>query len=467
MPDATATSTANATTTHLDEVTAPTGRPRARVVLLGGASGSGKTLLTRLLGLPRLELDDFYRDGDDPLLAQRFDGLVDWDDPVSWDADAAVAAIIALCRDGAADVPTYDIPSSRRTGTLRLDLGESPLFIAEGIFAADLTLRVQQLGLLADAMCLRRNRGLTFARRLARDLVEARKPVPVLLRRGVRLSRDEPGMLARWDGLGCRLVDRDEALVSLRALAHPGTVPAARLHRTVDFAEHLAASVAGVATLLRDGDLAAPVPTCPGWTVADLVEHLGGIHRWVTVAITEHHGRGEQPAAPRGRADLQQWFDVGAEAMLTALRARDACDPCWTLAPPRTVAFWWRRQAHENAMHAWDLSVALNRRVDYPGDLAGDGISEVLDTLVPRQVRLGRLAQPPAVVALEATDSAESWRLGGTADAGAQDPVAVVRAERARLLLLLWRRATFEDPGVVVTGDSRVAREVLGQALTP
>ena len=25
-----------------------------------------------------------------------------------------------------------------------------------------------------------------------------------------------------------------------------------------------------------------PVPSCPEWTVRDLVRHLGGVHRWAT-----------------------------------------------------------------------------------------------------------------------------------------------------------------------------------------
>ena len=50
---------------------------------------------------------------------------------------AALAAVEELCRKGAADVPVYDIPSSRRTGTARLDLGGRHVFVAEGIFAAE------------------------------------------------------------------------------------------------------------------------------------------------------------------------------------------------------------------------------------------------------------------------------------------------------------------------------------------
>jgi uridine kinase len=91
----------------------------ARVVLLAGASGSGKTSLCRRVGVPVLALDDFYRDGDDPDLPRRF-GIVDWDHVASWDPRAATAAIERLCAGRVVDVPVYDIPTSRRTGTARL-----------------------------------------------------------------------------------------------------------------------------------------------------------------------------------------------------------------------------------------------------------------------------------------------------------------------------------------------------------
>jgi len=193
----------------------------ARVVLLCGPSGSGKTSLVRRLGAPVLQLDDFYRDGDDadddPPMPQRF-GIVDWDDPDSWDAGAAMDVLIRLCADGAADVPVYDIPSSRRTGTSRLDLGASTVFVAEGIFAAQLVTRCREAGVLADALCLRLRPPVTFWRRLARDLSESRKPPLTLVRRGLALMRDEPRLVRLWVELGCRPVSPSEAEAAVRAL---------------------------------------------------------------------------------------------------------------------------------------------------------------------------------------------------------------------------------------------------------
>jgi len=188
------------------------------VVLLAGASGSGKTSLCRRLGLPVVTLDDFYRDGDDPRLPRRF-GIVDWDDPACWDADAALAAVRRLATDGVADIPVYDIPTSRRTGTARLDLAGAPIVIAEGVFAAELVAACAADGILADAVCLRLHRAVTFGRRLLRDLVEGRKPPLTLVRRGLGLARAEPELVRRWVAAGCRPLSVGDAERSLRALA--------------------------------------------------------------------------------------------------------------------------------------------------------------------------------------------------------------------------------------------------------
>lgn len=191
-----------------------------RVVLLTGPSGSGKSSLAARSGLPVLRLDDFYKDGDDPTLPLvEGSADIDWDSPLSWDAEAAVAAIAALCAGGRTEVPVYDIATSSRTGTETLDIFRTPLFIAEGIFAADVAVRCQELGLLADAICLRGRPSTTFRRRLARDLREGRKSVPVLVRRGWRLMRAERGIVARHTALGAHACGRDEALGRLAAAA--------------------------------------------------------------------------------------------------------------------------------------------------------------------------------------------------------------------------------------------------------
>ena len=194
---------------------------RTRVLLLAGASGSGKTtLVDRLVArhdVAVVQLDDFYHDGEHPSLPRRH-GIVDWDDTGSWDADSAMAALAALCRDGSVDVPLYDIASSRRTGTRRVTAPPGSLVVAEGIFAPHLVGRCRDAGLLADAVHLRSHPSVTFVRRLVRDLADRRKAPLTLLRRGLTLAREEPRLLRRWAALGTRPATKAEveALVAAR-----------------------------------------------------------------------------------------------------------------------------------------------------------------------------------------------------------------------------------------------------------
>ncbi|MFJ8858174.1 uridine kinase [Streptomyces sp. NPDC102451] len=184
-----------------------------RVVLLAGPSGSGKSSLAARSGLPVLRLDDFYKEANDPTLPRVTGSAdIDWDSALSWDADSAVAAIAELCRTGRTSVPLYDIATSSRTGRETLDIERTPLFVAEGIFAADIVERCQDLGLLADALCLRGRPSTTFRRRLVRDLREGRKSVPFLLRRGWRLMRAERRIVARQAALGAYPCAKQEAL---------------------------------------------------------------------------------------------------------------------------------------------------------------------------------------------------------------------------------------------------------------
>lgn len=201
-----------------------------RVVLLAGPSGSGKSSLAARTGLPVLRLDDFYKEGNDPTLPRVTGSTdIDWDSPASWDADGAVAAIGELCGTGRTDVPVYDLATSSRVGHDTFDIARTPLFVAEGIFAADIVRRCQELGVLADALCLRGRPSTTFRRRLARDLREGRKSVPFLLRRGWRLMRAERGIVARQASLGAHPCGKAEALGRLTdAAAGRCRVPAAR-----------------------------------------------------------------------------------------------------------------------------------------------------------------------------------------------------------------------------------------------
>jgi uridine kinase len=200
-----------------------------RVVVLAGPSGAGKSRLAARLhaasGWPVVRLDDFYRDGDDPELPTRDLGgttIVDWDDPGSWDAAAAVRALEELVASGTTEVPVYDIARSAAAGTARVSAAPDSFVVAEGIFAAEIIGALADAGILHSAWCVRHPRWVTFARRLVRDLAERRKPPLVLLRRGLALTRAEPDVVARMERLGATCARPAEVERQLR-IARPAT----------------------------------------------------------------------------------------------------------------------------------------------------------------------------------------------------------------------------------------------------
>lgn len=194
--------------------------PLAKVVLIGGASGSGKSRIAARSGLPVLRLDDFYREGDDPALPRLETGEVDWDHPGSWHRGRALDALEQLALTGRTTAPIYDISRSASVGSHEVALGGATHFVAEGVFVAEVVAEAARRGILHDAIVVHRSRWVTMGLRLARDLREHRKSPAFLVKRGVLLARREPAIVARLTDAGCRPV-RIRATARLLASAHP------------------------------------------------------------------------------------------------------------------------------------------------------------------------------------------------------------------------------------------------------
>jgi uncharacterized protein (TIGR03083 family) len=230
--------------------------------------------------------------------------------------------------------------------------------------------------------------------------------------------------------------------------------------------ERLAAEVP---VLLTDADLAGTVPTCPDWTVTDLVIHLGEVHVWAEQCIRLGDPKERDLAGPGpGAAALAGWYRDCADLLVTRLRSTSPDAPCWTFGPPpREAMFWFRRQVHEAAIHRWDLGTTLGRDLGYPAELAADGVEEVVSLFFPRQVRLGRI--PPLERSLAvAVDGGPSWVLHGDGTGEPPgSPEAVVSGPADALVLLLWGRLTVDDRRVRVTGSSEAAAAVLGAGIVP
>ncbi len=202
--------------------------------------------------------------------------------------------------------------------------------------------------------------------------------------------------------------------------------------------------------------LHTPVLACPGWTLHDLVAHLGNVHRWAAHAVLAGSPDLAPEAVEHGRPGLAAWYQHHASHLVHVLTETPAEASAWTLdQQDRTAGFWRRRQVHETLMHTWDAEQALG--VPRPMDpaLAWDGVLEVADILYPRQVRLGRISPLARSLRLVATDGPWEVTLG--------DGEAEEVRERAEVVLrLLWHRF---DPDVEPV--PRRSADLLSGALTP
>ena len=250
----------------------------------------------------------------------------------------------------------------------------------------------------------------------------------------------------------------------------PEPSPAAPRLASTDFLDRLEHSANRFAELASTGDLEAPVPPCPDWTLADLVSHLGEIHQWARHAVVAGNPDADLVPAPSARPALIDWYQDAAGALSGTLRATDPQTPVWTFGPkPRTASFWMRRQAHETTIHLWDAETSQGSAAPLDDTLARDGIDELISMFFPRQVRLGRIAPLAQALALEASGVPQRWVLAGDGtDPAAGPPVdATVSGPAEALLLLLWGRIGLDDPRLALAGADVAAHAVLQQALTP
>jgi len=235
---------------------------------------------------------------------------------------------------------------------------------------------------------------------------------------------------------------------------------------TAEHIDHLREEGERFAAAAGAAGLDSEVPPCPGWKVRDLVQHLGGVHRWATSYVLSGNlapSREREDArffAALDDADLIAGFRAGHAALVSALAAASPELSCWTfLAAPSPLAFWARREAHETTIHRTDAEAAAGWSSVCTPRLAADGIDELVSGFFGR-VR-GRLVADPAVaLAVRTTDTGDAWTIRIEPDrrvvtAGAGDADCRVSGTASDLYLLLWNRRPV-DGGLAVEGDRRV-----------
>lgn len=229
-------------------------------------------------------------------------------------------------------------------------------------------------------------------------------------------------------------------------------------------------STATLAGLIDGVDLTRPVPTCPEWTLRQLITHVGRGHRWAT-AIVATRSAAFIPfrQAPGGRLPDDQrehpdWLRAGAGGLVEAVHAAGE-HAVWTHLGVRPAGYWARRMAHETAVHRADAQIALGQRPEIGSLVAADGIDEWLGFLTGPGPD-GDSPQLPGlygrVLHVHATDGgldgSGEWMIrpgpdGITVAPGHGKGDVAVRGQASALLLVLMRRLPPTDPAVEILGD--------------
>ncbi len=186
------------------------------------------------------------------------------------------------------------------------------------------------------------------------------------------------------------------------------------------------AAIVSETALMREtacgADEGRTVPSCPDWTLRDLLLHVGRAHRWAELMVRERataevpddaaHVPDHDPAPGPGALDA--WLEAGATRLADTLRAAGPDLPVWTWARPQRAGFWARRMTHETLVHRADAALAAARPFTTDPELAADTVDEWLELITdPEQIagdkELTELLGTGQTLHLHATDADAEW----------------------------------------------------------
>jgi uncharacterized protein (TIGR03083 family) len=239
------------------------------------------------------------------------------------------------------------------------------------------------------------------------------------------------------------------------------------------FLDCLAADFARLRALVP-ADPAAPVPSCPGWTIADLTRHLGEVYLHKTLAMRERAEPDPWPPAELATEEPLALLDRAYAGLREEFATHQPEDPAGSwYAPDQTVGFWIRRMAQETVIHRIDAELGTGQPVaSVPADLAIDGIDELLKIFAAYGVAkwgdyfTAILAGSPGRTYMVRADGA-AWRVRtgprlfaveDGADAAAD---VTVSGPPAAVLRWAWNREGAGEPsGAAVEGAPEAVEEL-------
>ena len=234
----------------------------------------------------------------------------------------------------------------------------------------------------------------------------------------------------------------------------------------------------GLAAVARHVPLGTEVPTCPGWTMADLVWHLTEVELfWADIVERRPDGpKGWEPTRPPD-AELVAGLERAAALLREALAGVDPATPAWSWSDAdQTVGFTLRRQSHEAVVHHVDGCLAAGVELPaIPPRLAADGVDEMIGVMLTGVPEWATFERRPGVVSLRTTDTDDTWtvafgRMLGTSpesgteyDLDALEPVdepADAEVTGTAVDLHLWLSGRGDLGQMAVTGDAALAHRL-------
>lgn len=217
-----------------------------------------------------------------------------------------------------------------------------------------------------------------------------------------------------------------------------------------------------IADIVRAEDAHAAVAACPGWTLGDLVFHVGVVHQtwnWIAREQIQQRSPDDGPSiVDPPDSELADWLLAGLDQLLPVLRTADPTAPVWSWTTQHNMAFIQRRMPHETSIHRWDAEAVVHASAPIDTDLAVDGIDEFFFLAASEPVN------DAARIGLAPTDSKGRWTasvVDGRLSLSSQQPDerAVLMGTASDLLLVLWRRLPMS--AIAVSGDQAAAAHLL------
>jgi uncharacterized protein (TIGR03083 family) len=182
---------------------------------------------------------------------------------------------------------------------------------------------------------------------------------------------------------------------------------------SLDYDAHLRADSARFAEVLTGVDPDTPVPTCPEWTAADLLWHLGEVqHFWGTIVrdrLTDTSSY-EEPARPDAHPALVEFLAGSSARLIDALASTGDEVAVWTwLDADHSVGFVRRRQAHEALIHRLDAELTAGAVTELDAALATDGVLEAIEWMLGGAPGWATTSADGPIGRLATTDTGASW----------------------------------------------------------